>query len=248
MAFDKFVIFLISPLGTALVGVPLAVVLARRARRLASALAVACWAWLWLCSTPAFSNLLVGAVERSVPYIPLQLLPRKPAMLVLGGGVEPPQHAGHLPHLNSAAARVWYAARLYKAGKASLVVLSGGDGNPGVDLGSEASAMRSLLLDLGVPSQAIILENRSLNTRQNAAYSAAILGRLGINNVLLVTSALHMRRALAQMRKHGLHAIPAATDFEARRKSGIRAWLPQAGALRRSAYAIKETVGWLAGR
>ncbi len=248
MAFDTFVIFLISPLGTALVGALLAAVLARRARRLAWILAALCWAWLWLCSTPVFSNLLVGAVERSVPYIPLRRLPREPAMLVLGCGVEPPQHAGHLPHLNSAAARVWYAARLYHAGKAPLVVLSGGNGDPGVNLGTEAGAMRSLLLDLGVPRQAMLLERRSLNTRQNAQFSAALLAKRGIHNVLLVTSALHMRRALAQMRKHGLHAVPAATDFEARHEGAIREWLPDAGALRRSAHAIKETVGWLAGR
>ena len=248
MAFDKFVIFLISPLGTALLGALLAALLARRARRLAWVLAAVCWAWLWLCATPAFSNLLVAAVEGSVPAIPLQSLPRMPAMLVLGGGVEPPQHPGRLPHLNGAAARVWYAARLYKAGKAPLVVVSGGNGAPAIDRGSEARAMRSLLLDLGVPAQAIVCENRSLDTRQNAAFSAALLARRGIHRVLLVTSALHMRRALAQMRRHGLQAIPAATDFEARREAGIREWLPQAGALQRSAHAIKETVGWLAGR
>lgn len=248
MAFDKFIIFLISPLGTALLGSLLAAMLVRRARRLAWALAAACWLWLWLCATPAFSNLLVAAVERSVPYVPLNRLPRMPAMLVLGGGVEPPQQPGRLPHLNGAAARVWYAARLYHAGKAPLVVLSGGTAQPGVELGTEAQAMRNLLLDLGVPTSAILLEQRSLTTRQNARYSAQLLASRGIHRVLLVTSALHMRRALAQMRKHGLLAIPAATDFESRREPGVREWLPAAGALQRSAHALKETAGWLAGR
>ena len=249
MVWDKTVIALISPLGTALAGALLAAVLAAlRRRRLAWALAALSWAWLALCSTPAFSNLLVGAVERSVPYIPLQRLPRMPAMLVLGGGVEPAQHPGHLPHLNSAAARVWYAARLYHAGKAPLVVLSGGNAQPGVEQGSEAQAMRSLLRDLGVPSSAMLLEQRSLDTRENARNSAALLARRGIHRVLLVTSALHMRRALALMRRNGLHAVPAATDFEDRRRWGALQWLPSAGALQRSGRAIQETVGWLVGR
>ena len=251
MAFDKLVIALISPLGTALACLLLAALLAllgARARRAAWLLAAAAWAWLALCATPAFSNLLVAAVENSVPYVPQARLPTEPAMLVLGGGVEPAQRVGTLPHLNGAAARVWYAARLYHAGKAPLIVLSGGDPLPGVDSGSEAEAMRTLLLDLGVPRSAMLLEGHSENTRQNASNSARLLAARGIHRVLLVTSALHMRRALALVRRAGLDAVPAATDFEARREPGITQWLPDAGALQRSGHAIKETIGWLSGR
>jgi uncharacterized SAM-binding protein YcdF (DUF218 family) len=254
VAFDKLIIALISPLGTALAALLLAALLAWRGRcgwpawrRAAWTLAVLAWVWLALCATPAFSNLLVGAVERSVAYVPEAQLPVAPAMLVLGGGVEPQQHAGHLPHLNGAAARVWYAAQLYHAGKAPLLLLSGGDPDPGRDAGSEAEAMRELLLDFGVPARAILLEGSSRDTRENARNAARMLAARGIHRVLLVTSALHMRRALALVRRAGLDAAPAATDFEARRQPWGLQWLPSAGALQRSGHAIKETVGWLVG-
>ena len=251
MAFDKLVIALISPLGTALAGLLAAALVGGfgrgRERRAAVALAALSWAWLALCAMPVFSDVLVGAVERSAPRVPTAQLPDAPAMLVLGGGVEPAQHAGDLPHLNGAAARVWYAARLYQAGKAPLLLLSGGDPDPGVDVGSEAEAMRELLLDFGVPARALLLDRGSLNTRQNASDAARMLAARGIHRVLLVTSALHMRRALALVRRAGLAAVPAPTDYEARRQPGIRQWLPDAGALQRSGNAIKETVGWWVG-
>ena len=63
--------------------------------------------------------------------------------------------------------------------------------------------------------------------------------------MLLVTSALHMRRALARVRAQGLDAVPAASDFQARQLPGVRQWLPNAAALQRSGDAIKETIGWL---
>ena len=251
MAFDKLVIALIAPLGTALGALLLAALLGWRGRgrlrRAAWLLAALAWGWLTLCATPAFSNLLVGAVERSVAYVPEARLPDAQAILVLGGGVEHQQHPGHLPHLNGAAARVWYAARLYHAGKAPLLLLTGGDPDPGRDAGSEAQAMRELLLDLGVPARAMLLEGRSRDTRENARNAARMLGARGVHRVLLVTSALHMRRALALVRRAGLDAVPAATDFEARRAPGVLQWLPSAGALQRSGHAIKETVGWLVG-
>jgi uncharacterized SAM-binding protein YcdF (DUF218 family) len=94
------------------------------------------------------------------------------------------------------AGRVWYAARLFHAGKAPLVLLSGG-GDLERQAFSEARAMAVFLQDLGVPAQAIALEKTSRNTRQSAAFSAALLKSRGIEHILHVTSVLHMPRAVA---------------------------------------------------
>ncbi len=68
--------------------------------------------------------------------------------------------------------------------------------------------------------------------------------------ILLVTSALHMPRALALFKAQGLGVTPAPTDFEAGQEppSGMLAWLPDAGALNGSALAMKELVGKWVGR
>ena len=67
---------------------------------------------------------------------------------------------------------------------------------------------------------------------------------------MLVTSALHMPRALALFKAQGLQVTPAPTDFEAGEEtpSGLLAWLPDAGALNGSALAMKELVGRWVGR
>jgi len=88
--------------------------------------------------------------------------------VMLGGGIEPARRGrSALPDLRNAADRVWHAARLYHAGKAPLLVLSGGS-DTGTYATSEAMAMQQLLLQMGVPEAAMLLEEASRNTQQNA--------------------------------------------------------------------------------
>jgi uncharacterized SAM-binding protein YcdF (DUF218 family) len=205
--------------------------------------------WLWLWSMPVMSHWLASQIENQFPQVPIASVPHAQAMVVLGGAVSPPMSGQTEIDLQSGADRVWYAARLFHAGKAPLVLLSGG-GDLEHQAFSEARAMAVFLQDLGVPAQAIALEETSRNTRQNAAFSAALLKARGVEHILLVTSALHMPRALALFKAQGLQVTPAPTDFEASQdpSSDLLAWLPDAGALNGSALAMKEWVGKLAGR
>jgi uncharacterized SAM-binding protein YcdF (DUF218 family) len=105
--------------------------------------------------------------------------------------------------------------------------------------------MRNLLVELRVPRERILLEEQSRNTRENAVHSADLLKARGFETVLLVTSAFHMRRALAAFRAVGVEAIPAPTDFRrSASKPGVLAWLPDAEALQRSTIGIKEYLGF----
>ena len=141
-----------------------------------------------------------------------------------------------------------HAARLHHAGKAPLLVLSGGS-DPDVTHGTEAQAMQMLLHDLSVSNAAMLQEGSSRTTRQNAENSAALLKHRGISRVLLVTSALHMTRAVAQFQAAGLAVVPVATDHtDPLALNNISAWMPDAGALADSGRAFKEVLGrWLAG-
>lgn len=105
--------------------------------------------------------------------------------------------------------------------------------------------MAVFLQDLGVPSQAIALEELSRNTRENAAFTAGLLRARGIDHVLLVTSALHMSRALALFAAQGLQVMPAPADFETHAQVPSHAGVvtPDAGALDASARAFKELLG-----
>jgi uncharacterized SAM-binding protein YcdF (DUF218 family) len=106
--------------------------------------------------------------------------------------------------------------------------------------------MQSLLEEWGVPGEAILLEGASRNTHENAVLSRPLLVEHGLQRVLLVTSAMHMPRALATFESAGIDAIPAATDYPVilRDRRSLMDFLPQALALSRTTDAIKEYVGY----
>jgi uncharacterized SAM-binding protein YcdF (DUF218 family) len=246
---SKVATLLLSPLGMAFGLIGLALLLAQLRRlRISKVLGVLALVWLWLWSMPVATHWLTSQIEGQFSQSPMASVPHAQAIVVLGGTVTPP--SGKSTEINlGRAGRVWYAARLFHADKAPLVLLSGG-GDLGHQAFSEAHAMAVFLQDLGVPAQAIVLEEASRNTRQNAAFSASLLKARGLEHILLVTSALHMPRAFALFKAQGLQVTPAPTDFEASQEppSGLLAWLPDASALNGSALAMKELVGLWVGR
>src|SRR5690606_460511 len=248
---DKLAIALISPLGCALALSLVALcLLLFRYRRSAQAVTVIAFVWLWLWSLPGVSNGLLARLENQHPPQAISALPSAPAIVVLGGGLTATDFAtdiGQPVNLGAAADRVWFAARLYHAGKAPLVVASGGNFRPGAQR-TEAEGMALVLGDLGVPDTAIALETLSRNTRDNANFTGALLRQRGINRVLLVTSALHMERARRHFVAAGIEVIPAATDSESRRLPPGDSLIPDAAALETSGRVFKEMVAQLIWR
>jgi len=201
---------------------------------------------VWVPSTPLFADWLRGTLEARFPPARVETAPSAGAIVTLGGGVGVPQPPRVYPDLGDAADRVWHAARLYKAGKAPLIVASGGTLPWKDQTFREAPAMQRLLESWGVPGDSVLLESSSANTYQNATQTADLVARRGIDRVLLVTSALHMRRALATFHSAGVEAVPAATDY--RVVEGQHTFLslfPSAGALAGSTAAIREYVGYV---
>ena len=212
---------------------------------------------VWVPSTPVFSDWLQGTLESRHPPTRAEAAPTADAIVALGGAVGMSRPPRVYPDLNGASDRVWHAARLYEAGKAPLIIASGGT-LPWKDQEfREAPVMQQLLVSWGVPADSVLLESTSANTYQNATNTAEVVAERGIDRVLLVTSALHMRRALATFRAAGVEAVPAATDYRVvEGRTTILDLLPSAGALDGSTAAIREYVGyvvydwrgWIAGR
>ena len=240
-----------SPLMLALLGGLLAWGLVWRGRpRAGSALALLCLGGLWAVSTPWVAWALALPLESRHPPVPAAASPAADAVLVLCGAMQAARPPGQ-PHLGfgSAADRVWHAAALYHAGKARWVLVSGGNKPGDEDVVPEAEAMAVVLRALGVPASALRLEGRSRNTRENAQLSLALARQVDAKRVLLVTSALHMPRALAVFQGvfagSGVTMIPAATDAEALgdEPRGWAAWLPDARSLEWSSRSVKEVLG-----
>ena len=214
MAFflSKFLPTLFFPLGMACIFIAVSLIAQVRNRpRIAVAANLAALAILCLMGNRAVSHLLMRPLEtRDIPAGPL---PPADAIVVLGavtGPAVPPQPT---VHLTGGADRLTYAAELYRAHKAPLVILSGGGMPWNEGLPSESAQMSEIMQMLGVPRSAILEESASRDTHENATYTKRLLLAHNLRRVLLVTSAMTMPRALAAFRHQGIDAIAAPTDF-----------------------------------
>jgi uncharacterized SAM-binding protein YcdF (DUF218 family) len=191
-------------------------------------------AFLWVASSPVFANWAIGRLEATYPPVAaMEDVPKADAIILLGG---------------KSPARILTAGVLYRAQKADLIVITGGNLPWSARLVPEAEEMAELLVGLGVPRQALVLDAASRNTRENALNTAAIFRSHGLTSGLLVTSGAHMPRALAVFRQAGLQATPVATDLRAERYEGFLDLLPDAMALEKTTTAVKEWIGLAAYR
>ena len=237
---SKVLDFVLLPTVWLLVLLVLAV-LARQPRRwLLAALA------LFLVTTnPLLVNELLLVWER--PPVPLAALPRRADAAVLLTGITQVQKSPHdRVYLGYGADRFTNALWLYRAGRVRRIIVSGGSGAVQATAHTEADDLTTLLRLAGVPNSAIIREEKSRNTRENALFTKQLLAP-GQDTLILVTSAYHQRRAMGCFVKVGLHPIgfPAGYRSTDRRRTPD-AWLvPSSEALASFSLLTHEVVGWL---
>lgn len=199
---------------------------------------------LYYPSTEFGVEAIAKPLEARYPAFSPEELPEGDTIVVLGGGIEAEGVYGRWGNLNHASDRVISAAELWQAKKASSIVVSGGSTQGPI---SEATRMAELLKRLGVPAAAIRLEEKSLTTEDNAREVAALKGS-DSQHILLVTSSLHMRRAVAHFAAQGFRVTAAPTDHRVPRYSdAVPGWMPQIKHLDTSTAAIHEWVAyWVA--
>lgn len=196
---------------------------------------------LYLFSTGAVSSRLMGYLEQPYPPREPAELPRADIIILLGGAIRSEFHRAHPADLNARADRLLHALRLYRAEKAPRILLSGGVVS---GITPESRLMARHLQDMGVPCEAILLEEASRSTLENARFVVPRLRELGVERALLVTSAFHMRRTLALFDVPDIEIVPAATDYQL--LSGpplLGNWWPSVSALKRSTLALHEIAG-----
>lgn len=103
------------------------------------------------------------------------------------------------------------AAALYKQGMAPYILASG-HANPNIlDYPSEAEYLKSIAVDLGVPSEKFICETKASHTFENAELSLQLLSNMNLkaDKIILVCKAFHSRRVLFTYK----YIFPANTKF-----------------------------------
>ena len=160
-----------------------------------------------------FSSFLLNKLE-IYPSLNHPTWKQNNAIILLGGGGVKLPDKGLKPTIFSYG-RILEAAQLYTSCKEThaqcKIIVSGG--NTRLYGKSEAEILSNELKGIGIKNADIILEPNSRNTYQNAEFTSVILKAMKFDNMILVTSAIHMKRSLLLFSHFGIKPIPSAADY-----------------------------------
>jgi uncharacterized SAM-binding protein YcdF (DUF218 family) len=218
----------------------------------AGPVSVACFALLFLLSTPTAKFLALNSLER---WYDVQVPPPTAVdtIVVLAGGMITEDAAGERVRLaDTSLTRCLRALELYRQANGCRIILSGGKVNPAEPGPAYAESMRDFLVQCGVKEEDLVLESRSSTTYENALFSKELLGDQP-GTIYLVTTAYHMWRSEGCFRRLGVDVVPAPCELHAQfYKAEVKALLPSTTGMHGVNDAAHEWIGlfwyWLTGR
>jgi len=183
----------------------------------------------WVLASPACAERLVRWQGRA--YHPLASAAEARGatlVVVLGAGNSTLQFGDFVINQVSLGAglRLLEGARLYRLLDGPAILVSGGVTGRHEGARSEADAMRTAIVQLGVPPDRVTIEEESKTTREEALVIARMLAGRPSQPIVLVTSPTHMARSLAVFRAAGLDVIPSAAPIKPDHWSEKRRWMP----------------------
>jgi uncharacterized SAM-binding protein YcdF (DUF218 family) len=170
------------------------------------------------------------------------------AVIVLGGFSS--EMKGKKGYFNFSADRFIEGLKLFEEGKVSHILITGGNGNLLNGGFREADWVKTQLKAFNVPDSCILIEDKSKNTLQNAAYSKIILQKSGLAGpYVLVTSSFHMRRALEIFNKAHIPVLAYPSNFIAgTNDTYISDFVPDGMTFGLWSVYIKEVSGFLVNK
>ncbi len=165
--------------------------------------------------------------------------------IILGGFAS--EDAEGRGYFNGSADRFIQGLRLKATGQAAHLLITGGNASINPDHFSEGNWVAGELKVIHMPDTAVLIESHARNTDENARYSKMLLSKARLQPpYLLVTSAFHMRRALAVFQHEGVAVIPYAGNFGGNGGS-ITAddFIPAASVMDGWTLYFKEVIGLL---
>jgi uncharacterized SAM-binding protein YcdF (DUF218 family) len=232
---------LLPPLGLML-AILVAGFLAWRGRRWAGAAAVAGALGVLLLSTPFAAGWLTASLEDRLRDAALSGQEEPRAIVILGGEMA---HGDAGPEVGPLTLeRLRAGAALHR--RTGLPVLVTGGPLSGSAPPIAALMAASLETDFGIRPRWV--EARARDTRDNAAFSAAMLRAEGVGSALVVSHAWHLPRALAAFGRQGFPVRAAPVRLDPWPSGGRSDWVPRPDHLAQSWFALREWVGLLVYR
>jgi uncharacterized SAM-binding protein YcdF (DUF218 family) len=204
-----------------------------------------------IATVPIGHNLLVVLENR---FSAVQTLPGKiDGIIVLGGVVdEVLTKARGKISIGGAIERLTSFAALSKRYPNAKLLFTGGSGKLLSQTIKEGDVVGSLLVDLGVDVERLIIENQSRNTHENALLSKQLVQPLSGEIWILITSAFHMPRSVGVFRQAGWDVIPFPVDYHLKGDLGLVLTFNLVGGMSFLSRAIHEWLGlliyWLTDR
>jgi uncharacterized SAM-binding protein YcdF (DUF218 family) len=186
------------------------------------------------------------------PYDEMKPGEKYVAGILLGGFVSYDE-VKNQSFFNQRSDRFIQAARLYKQGYISKIIMTGGNALFVREKEyNEADFVVNNLIDLGIPAADIFAEKKAKNTIENSVYSEKILDSAHIPGpYVLITSAIHMPRAVKIFTRTGIKVRPYPCDFQVLASDTWFTWqsiLPSSAAFEMWNILLREFVGTISLR
>jgi uncharacterized SAM-binding protein YcdF (DUF218 family) len=202
---------------------------------------------LYCSSVPIVGDSLLKTLEDRFPRIEVRDCPPADAIVVLSGMLHKSRGNSGTLEWGEGVDRFEQGLALMKAGKAPLIIFTGGRLPWANQQLTEGQELRTAALARGIPAEAIIVTGEVGNTADEANVVRKIAEERKLRRIILVTTAWHLPRAEYLFRTRGVPVIPFPADYYTTYDEATTAldFLPQAGALGNTETALRETYGRL---
>lgn len=240
---SKFLPLFIMPLGSFFIGLLIAL------HKKKFSIIYLLVGYLYFFSNGIISQVLWKYIESPWSMKKFEEINNAEAIVVLSGGRESILHKD-ITYEWRDPDRFLAGINLYKAGKANILIFTGGKNHDNNLLPNEGVVNKSNAIKFGIPSKSILVTNDVNNTFEEASEISIITKeKLKNKSIILVTSAFHMSRAKTLFEKKGMKIIPFPVDFKTQDFSINKfignpySFIPNSKSLSMSSRAVREIIG-----
>jgi len=205
---------------------------------------------IYIASIPLVAGPLFHFIEDGQERLLAADMKPADAIVVLSGMLRAPRGNARITEWGDPN-RFFAGIELFKAGKAPILIFTGGWVPWEPDAPPEGEVLMKFARDFNVPENAMRVTGKVSNTAEEAKAVGALIRDAHLSGskekptILLVTSAFHMRRARSLFERSGMEVIPFPVDFKgsATKQMTLMDFLPSGASLSGTEAAIRELYG-----
>ncbi|MDC0093669.1 YdcF family protein [Alphaproteobacteria bacterium] len=196
-----------------------------------------------ISSNPYVSNYLTKKLEHPYNPIPVSLIKKNDAVVVLSGMIHQVGNKNYSTYEFSDPDRFFAGVELIKQKKSNKLIFTAGQLPWTENWKPEGYILKNKAVSLGVRSQILVTSNVKNTYEESIAVTELIPSN---SSIALVTSAFHMHRSKYLFEKQGFNVTPFPVDFKtSSSKFTMLNFIPSVGALSATSIYIRENIGRL---